>query len=259
MISDAVAPLIRDAFELEARPPAAVKGVEGPIAYHLVLGERADAARVGVGRGPLVGRERELARLQKSWARAQAGTLSIPGVVFRGEPGIGKSRLAAAAAELVEDSGAVVLELVGSPFHTDAGLHPVRTLMERRCGIGRSTDPGEQLRLLQAEVAARSLDPVRVVPLLAPVLGIGAEVGYQPVPTEGGKLYELIVAAVQEYLLACVGRWCGGTDRRGCAVVRCLDPGGARLPADSGPGSAAGGDRRTARGLAAGRLAGQGV
>ena len=105
VISDAVAPLIRDAFELQARPPAAVKGVEGPIAHHLVLGERADAARVGVGRGPLVGRDREVARLAKSWARAQAGTLSIPGVVFRGEPGIGKSRLAAAAAELVEDSG----------------------------------------------------------------------------------------------------------------------------------------------------------
>jgi hypothetical protein len=32
-------------------------------------------------------------------------------------------RLAAAATELVEDSGAVVLELIGSPFHTDAGLH----------------------------------------------------------------------------------------------------------------------------------------
>ena len=158
VVSDAVAPLVGEAFELQARPPAAVKGVEGLIAHHLVLGERADAARVGVGRGPLVGRDRELAWLQKSWARAQAGTLGIPGVVFRGEPGIGKSRLAAAAVELVEGSGAVVLELIGSPFHTDAGLHPVRTLIERRCGIGRSTDPGERLRLLQAEVAARSLD-----------------------------------------------------------------------------------------------------
>ena len=99
-----------------------------------------------------MGRDRELARLEKSWARAQAGTLTTPGVVFRGEPGIGKSRLAAAAAELVEDSGAAVLELAGSPFHTDAGLHPVRTLLERRCGIDRSTDQAERLRLLDAEV-----------------------------------------------------------------------------------------------------------
>ena len=107
-----------------------------------------------VGRGPLVGRDHELAHLQKSWARAQAGTLAIPGVAFRGEPGIGKSRLAAAAAELVEHSGAVVLELAGSPFHTDAGLHPIRTLIERRCGISRLTDQPVRLRLLAAEVAA---------------------------------------------------------------------------------------------------------
>ena len=76
----------------------------------------------------------------------------MAGVTFRGEPGIGRSRLAAAAVELAEGSGAVVLELIGSPFHTDAGLHPVRTLLERRCGIDRMTDPADRLRLLQAEV-----------------------------------------------------------------------------------------------------------
>jgi hypothetical protein len=160
-------------------------------------------------RGPLVGRDRELAQLQKSWALARAGMLSTPGVVFRAEPGIGKSRLAAAAAELVEASGAVVLELLGSPFHTDAGRHPVRTLIERRCGIDRSTHPAERLRLLEAWLRSCSLDPVSVVPLLAPVLGIGAEAGYQPVPAEGRKLYELIAEAVQTYLLAYVGGGAG--------------------------------------------------
>jgi class 3 adenylate cyclase len=209
VVSDAVAPLIGDAFELAAHPPAAVKGVQGPIAYHQVLGERADAARVGVGRGPLVGRNHELALLQQSWARAQAGTLHTRGVVFRGEPGIGKSRLAAAAVELAQGSGAVVLALIGSPFHTDVGLHPVRTLIERRCGIDRMTDPAERLRLLQAEVAARALDPVRVVPLLAAVLGIAPEAGYEPVAAEGRKLYALIAGAVQTYLLACVGGGAG--------------------------------------------------
>jgi hypothetical protein len=142
VVSDAVALLISAGFELQARPPAPVKGVEEPITCHLVVGERADAARLGVGRGLLVGRERELARLQMIWARAQAGTLHMPGVVFRGEPGIGKSRLAAAAVELAESSGAAVLELVGSPFHADVGLHPVRTLIEGRCGITRVTDRG---------------------------------------------------------------------------------------------------------------------
>ena len=35
------------------------------------------------------------------------------------------------------------------------------------------------------------------MPLLAPVLGIGAEAGYEPVAAEGRKLYELIAQAVQ--------------------------------------------------------------
>ena len=205
VVSDAVAPLVGDGFELQARPPAPLKGVEGPITCHLVVGERADAARVGVGRGPLVGRERELARLQRSWARARAGTLHTPGVVFRGGPGIGKSRLAAAAVELAEGSGAVVVELVGSPFHSDVGLHPVRTLFEHRCGITRVTEAGERLRLLEAEVVACGLNPKTALPLLAAVLGIGAEAGYEPVAAEGRKLYELIAAGVREYLLACVG------------------------------------------------------
>ncbi len=126
-------------------------------------------------------------------------------MVFRGEPGIGKSRLAAAGTELAEASEAMVVELAGLPFHTDTGLHPVRTLLERRCGIGRLTEPGERLRLLHAHVAACSPEPRTLVSLLAPVLGIGAEAGYEPVPAEGRKLYDLIAQAVQAYLLACVG------------------------------------------------------
>ena len=172
-----------------------------------MIGERTRPARVG--RGPLVGRDRELARLEKSWAHAQAGTLTTPGLVFRGEPGIGKSRLAAAAADMAESSGAAVLELAGSPFHADAGLHPIRGLLEYRCGITRLTDPAERLALLRAEVGARRLDQASMVPLLAPVLGIGPEAGYEPVQTEGRKLSDAIAAAVQTYLLACIGAGSG--------------------------------------------------
>ena len=202
VVSDAVAPLVRDSVELQSRPAAAVKGVDGLIAHHLVLGER--AAPAGTTAGPLVGRDRELSWLEKSWARAQVGTLTTPGLVFRGEPGMGKSRLAAAAIKLAETSGAVV-ELAGSPFHTDAGLHPVRAMLEFRCGIDRSTEPRQRLHLLRNEIRSVGLDPATAVPLLAPVLGIGAEAGYEPVAVAGRKLYELITEAVHAYLLASLG------------------------------------------------------
>ena len=203
VVSDAIERLTGDVFEMARRAPAAVKGVEAPIHHYRVVAERAAPPRVAGA--PLIGRERELARLEKSWAHARAGTLTTPGMVFRGEPGIGKSRLASAGAQLVEASGSMVLELLGSPFHTDTGLHPVRTLLERRCGIGRRTDQPERLRLLEAGIRSCLLDPVSTVPLLAPVLGIDAEAGYEPVPAQGQKLYELIAEAVRDYLMACLG------------------------------------------------------
>ena len=198
-----------------------------------------------------------MARLVKSWTRAQAGTLATGGVVFRGEPGIGKSRLAAAATELVEGSGAVVLELVGSALHTDTGLHPIRTLLQRRCGIGRSTGPAERLTLLRAEIAAVGLDPVAAVPLLAPVLGIAADDGYEPVPAAGRKLYELINEAVLQYLMACVGDAAGWWWPRTC-TGSIVHPRGARRFARGGPERHSGAGHREAGRLAARQLAGQG-
>ncbi len=211
VVSDVVAPLLQGAFELLQCPAAAVKGVVEPIAHHRVLGERETPARST--RGPLVGRDREVARLQENWADVQAGTRATAGLVLWGEPGIGKSRLAAAAAGIAENSGAVVLELAGSSLHTDAGLHPIRTLLEHRSGISRLTPQDERLRLLEAEVSARGLDPLSTVPLLAPVLSIAPEYGYQPAPAEGRRLYELIKQAVQDYVLASVG------DRAGLVIA----------------------------------------
>jgi class 3 adenylate cyclase len=203
VISDAVAPLIRNTFELVPCEPAAVKGVAEPIAHHRVVGERVTQARAT--HTPLVGRDREFAWLRDSWAHAQDGTLTTPGVVLRGEPGIGKSALATAAARLALDSGAVVVTLTGSALHTDAGLHPIRSLLEQHCGISRLTPQGERLRLLEAELMAGRLDTATTVPLLAPVLSIAPEHGYAPAAAEGRKLHELIGQAVQDYLLACVG------------------------------------------------------
>ena len=98
VVSDVVVSLIGDAFDMERREPASVKGIAEPVAHWWVVGERVETSRIK--RGPLIGRDRELARLEKTWARAQSGSLTTPGVVFRGEAGIGKSRLVAAATEL---------------------------------------------------------------------------------------------------------------------------------------------------------------
>ncbi|RZT25157.1 serine/threonine protein kinase [Mycobacterium sp. BK558] len=202
-VSHSVEPLIRNAFELEKLPSVAMPGSSEVVNPFRVLGERAYATLTPMG--PLVGRDREFARLDKSWRRAKAGTLTVPAVVLRGEAGIGKSRLAAAATELAQRDGGTVLELVGSPVHADVGLHPVRLLLERRAGITRLTEPVRRLQLLEAEVADLGLDPQTEIPLLAPILGLDASLGYEPPKAEGRKLQELIAAAVTNYLLTAFG------------------------------------------------------
>ncbi|MGV0603715.1 adenylate/guanylate cyclase domain-containing protein [Mycolicibacterium sp. XJ1904] len=202
-VSDAVAALVHNAFELAACSPARVKGVEEPVSFHRVLAERSQAPSLRPV--PLVGREQERAWLQQAWQETRQGRATRSGVAFHGEPGIGKTRLAQAAAELVEDTGGAVVELSGSPLHADTGLYPVRRLLERRCGITRFTDSAERLRLLEAELEARALDPASTVPLLAPILGVGPEHGYHPAAAEGRTLYESIGAAAQRYVSACLG------------------------------------------------------
>jgi class 3 adenylate cyclase/tetratricopeptide (TPR) repeat protein len=206
-VSDAVAPLVAQWFDLSARPAVAVKGVAGLISHHRVLGDRPTAPPLRPL--PLIGRDRERDCVQLSWQQACDGTLATPGVVFRGEPGIGKTRLATEAADLVRSSGSPVVKLFGSPLHGGAGLYPVRTLVERRCGITRLTDGKERLRLLEAELAAVGMDPAAAVPLLAPVVGVGPEHGYRPAEVEGRKLYGLIGATVLHYVLACIGDQAG--------------------------------------------------
>jgi class 3 adenylate cyclase/predicted ATPase len=199
-VSQAIEQLIRTQFELKAQLPKSVKGVDNPVVYFLVVSER---DLTSTPAGPLVGRQRELNYLQQAWAQASVGELDTTGVILVGEAGLGKSRLAWSIYEQAERSHGVVLQLIGSSFHSDVGLRPVRRLLERRCGIGRTSQPEERLRHLRREVEERSLDPDVMVPLLAPVLGIAPETGYQPVPAEGRKLYEQITEAVGKYLMAC--------------------------------------------------------
>jgi class 3 adenylate cyclase len=200
-VSESVQRLIENAFELEARAPQRVKGIAEQVPHYRVVAERdTNTSRLGT----LVGRQSEVAYLQEGWDRASGGTLDVPGVAFQGDAGIGKSRLAWAAVDVAERSHALVMNLNGSPLHTRVGLHPIRRLIERESGISRGTDNAERLQQLRRELDRRSLDQSTMAPLLAPVLGIPPESGYEGVHAEGRRLYEQIAAAVHGYLLACL-------------------------------------------------------
>ena len=92
-------------FDYEDLGAVEVKGLASPVIASRVLRESGAESRFEARHGPdltpLVGRDEELALLQRRWQQAKAGEGSV--VLVSGEPGIGKSRL---AQTLVERLGA---------------------------------------------------------------------------------------------------------------------------------------------------------
>ena len=87
--------------DIEALGAVEVKGIAAPVQASQVLRPNVVASRFEALRGsalsPLVGRDEEIDLLLRRWVRAKAGDGQI--VLVSGEPGLGKSRLAAELAE----------------------------------------------------------------------------------------------------------------------------------------------------------------
>ncbi len=205
VITDDVRHLVEDRFQLTELPAQTVKGVSEPVSLAAVVAERSgphDRAFTA----PFVGRGPELAALRSAWADAvTGGAPKPPTVLIRGEPGIGKSRLAQAITAEAVAFGAPVVTLAGSRLHTDTGLHPIRVLIEARCGIESAMSPSERLERLREGLRATVGDPDTTVPLLAPILGLSPDAGYDAVGAEGRRLEDTITSAAVSYLVRSFG------------------------------------------------------
>jgi hypothetical protein len=143
--------LVRDAVTAEPLPALALKGKADPVDAWRLLAVDPDAS--GVARrldSTLVGRDEELGLLRAELDRAVAErTLRV--VTILGEPGVGKSRL---AAELTSGSDALVLEGRCLPYGHGITYWPL-VEMTRRLDLGAALagEPDAELvrgRLLEA-------------------------------------------------------------------------------------------------------------
>src|SRR5262249_41787470 len=125
VIADATRHQLGQLFDLRDLGPQPLAGFAEPQRAWLVLGESGTVSRFEALRPaapPLVGRHEELDLLRRRWEQAKTSEGRV--VLVSGEPGIGKSRLAAAVYEATEDEPRTRLRWFCLPHHQDSALYP---------------------------------------------------------------------------------------------------------------------------------------
>ena len=137
VIGDATRRIVGDQFIYHDLGTFPLKGFPAPVqAYELVealpIADRF-LARSPSKAIPLVGREREFAMMQALWEQARKGQGA--GVLLRGEPGIGKSRLVQELRQYITNASNVQLTWYCGPNTNDSALHPVTEQLSRAAGF----------------------------------------------------------------------------------------------------------------------------
>lgn len=166
--------LTGDRFLLRDLGPHKFKGFSEPIAAWAVEGvsdsESRFAAVHAAGLTNLIGRENEIDFLLKRQRLAWKGEGQI--VLISGEPGIGKSRLAAALEERIANEPHTVVRYQCSPYHTNSTLYPFIVQLERAAGFKADDTPQQRLDKLEAFLAKTGSQSRDRTPLFAALLSI---------------------------------------------------------------------------------------
>ena len=155
-------------FRLTDLGAMTVKGAREPLQVFVLDDSRpspiAEGGDRGLGRSPLVGRQRELATLDDALAAATEGRAQIVGVV--GEAGVGKSRLCEEFARSTTARGITVRHTAGVSHGREVPLLPILGLLRNYFSITDGDDPGQRREKIARRVF--DLDPAldETLPLL---------------------------------------------------------------------------------------------
>ena len=143
--------LIGGLFEYRNLGAVEARGFTGTVSAWQVVRSSSVASRFEALRAssptPLVGRGEELEFLLRRWERVKKGDGQV--VLLSGEPGIGKSRMAAALAERLHQEAPNHLRYFCAPHHQGTALYPVITHLEHAAGFARDDPPEAKLEKLR--------------------------------------------------------------------------------------------------------------
>src|SRR5208337_849479 len=156
-------------FVVEDKGAHELKGVPNALTLYRIVRASGGGRRRGArALTPLVGREDELALLQRRWSRALEGEGQFVQIV--GEPGIGKSRLIEEFRGKLAETPHTWVEWAASQLLQNTPLHPVTEWGRQRFG----TDEPAERRLADLEntLGLIGLDAAEYAPLLAPLVDV---------------------------------------------------------------------------------------
>jgi class 3 adenylate cyclase/predicted ATPase len=172
VISQSTQRLVHGLFDCRDLGPNTLAGIAKPIELYEVVGttgasNRFEVARRG-GLAALIGRDGELAGLERRWRQAASG--SGQAVLIAGEAGIGKSRLVQALRDVLEAEGVTPIEFRCSPYHLNTPLHPIIDYLERLLEFRKGERGEEKLARLEQRISGLRTLPADALPLLAALL-----------------------------------------------------------------------------------------
>src|SRR5712691_1887852 len=204
VISAASARLVQGFFALRSLGPQALRGSSTPMEVYQVLETSGMQSRfevaVGTGLTPFVGREEELALLQRCWAQAKAGAGQV--VLLSGEPGIGKSRMVQTLTEHASADGALRIAFRCSAYHHNSAFHPLLEHAQRLLQFTPHEAPHAKLTKLTQRLASYRFPQADTLPLLAAWLALPQPEGAAPLTLsprkQKQKTQETLVAWIVE-------------------------------------------------------------
>jgi adenylate cyclase len=172
LTSDPIYKAVSDDFVFERRPSIPVKGKADPLPIYAVLERRRQSLRLQEPNYnlPMVGRRREMTRLNEILTAAKAGQGQTAAIVA--DAGMGKSRLAAEAIRAARQRGFVGY---GGACQSDGVNVPYlvwKPIWSGLFDLNPADSPAQQTQTLTRRVAALAPERLAALPLLAPLLDL---------------------------------------------------------------------------------------
>ena len=190
------------AFDYEDLGLHELKGIRGAVRLWRVIGDSGAHGRfenrLDRTLTPLVGREEEIALLQRRWEQAKGSEGQL--VLLCAPSGFGKSRMVQTFRERLEP-GVTCVQYFGSPFHVNSALYPFIRQIEWAAGIVRSDSPDQKLEKLETLLGGAEESKAERVPLVASLLSIPFEPRYPPLQINEMVQKQRIMDGVERQLV----------------------------------------------------------